>query len=165
MNVLIADLECESLKPSIIHMLGILDYTSDKFTPHIGEEEVSDGLIRLVNADLVIFHNGFGYDIPVIEKLTEGLIVLDQSKIIDTLKLSRKFFPELSKERGGSGHSLEVWGEIFDFPKGDWKKFDKFYPEMVPYCERDCRLTRKIFDFTNELAMSQGQPNMLEIAG
>lgn len=72
MSVLIADIECESLKPTTIHMVGILDYFTDTFTDYHGDD-VAEGLVRLASASQVIFYNGIGYDVPVIERLTEGI--------------------------------------------------------------------------------------------
>lgn len=154
MNILIADLECDSLKPSTIHMVGVLDYFTDEFTDYNGDEVV-DGLIRLSEADLVIFYNGKGYDIPVIERLTNGLITFRPDQIIECLDMSRKLVTM-------ENHKLKTWGEIFEFPKGDHTDFTKWSKNMSVYCERDCRLTKKVFDILNEIAIERGSTCLLE---
>lgn len=156
MSVLIADIECDSLKPTTIHMVGVLDYFTDEFIDYNGDN-VAEGLIRISEASQVIFYNGLGYDVPVIERLTEGMISLKKDRIIECLDLSRKYVTM-------KNHKLATWGELFDFPKGDHTDFSKWSPEMSIYCERDCRLTKKVFDILNELAIEKGSPNLLRYA-
>lgn len=156
MSVLIADIECDSLKPTTIHMVGVLDYFTDEFIDYNGDN-VAEGLIRIAEASQVIFYNGLGYDVPVIERLTEGMISLKKDRIIECLDLSRKYVTM-------KNHKLATWGELFDFPKGDHTDFTKWSPEMSVYCERDCRLTKKVFDILNELAIEKGSPNLLRYA-
>lgn len=153
-KILVADLECESLRPSIIHMVGILDYETDEFIDYHGAD-VSDGLLRLAKADKIIFYNGKGYDVPVISRLTDGLINLQPNQIIEVLDLSRRLVEM-------QNHKLKTWGEIFDFPKGDHTDFTKWSPNMSVYCERDCRLTKKVFDFLCLMAIEQGQGTLVE---
>ncbi len=88
-EILIADLECDSLKPSTIHMVGVLCWGTDQFTDYNGEN-VAEGLVRIAEADKVIFYNGLGYDVPVVERLTEGLVTFKRDRIIECLDLSRR---------------------------------------------------------------------------
>lgn len=154
-EILIADLECDSLKPSKIHMVGVLCWETDQFTDYNGDD-VAEGLVRISQADKVIFYNGLGYDVPVIERLTEGLVTFERPRIIECLDLSRRYVRM-------KNHKLATWGELFDFPKGDHSDFTKYSQEMSVYCERDCRLTKLVFNLLNELAMENGQPNLLNI--
>lgn len=145
--ILIADLETNSLNPSVIWVVGVLDFETDEFTSYTHPEgNVAEGLLRLLEADLVVFHNGKGYDVPVIKRLTEGLVEIPEEKIVDTLELSRKMVKM-------KNHGLEAWGEIFDLnkTKDTIPNFDCFWPQMVPYCERDCRITKKLFELILEL--------------
>lgn len=153
-SVLVADLECDSLKPSTIHMVGILDYFSDEFTSYHGDN-VADGLLAMEAADALIVYNGLGYDLPVIKKLTNGLVDIDQRKVIEVLKLSKKF-------AALENHKLKTWGNLFDFPKGDHTDFTRFSEEMKVYCERDCRLTKKVFDLLNEISIERGNRCIME---
>jgi hypothetical protein len=104
----------------------------------------------LMEADLVVGHAFKTFDAPQIKRLTDGLVDIPLDKIYDTCEMSRKLVKEMQK------HGLREWGEIFDFPKGDHSDFSKLTPAMLVYCERDVRLTRKIFDFL--LEMEQNQP-------
>lgn len=140
-EILVADLETNGLKPSRIWMVGILDYKTNEFTSYVGEDEVPIGLMRIAEAERVIGHNFRGYDKKVIEKLTDGLITLDNARIDDTVEISRSLFPTLQN------HKLATWGEIFGYPKLDFNNFDEWDPLMIPYCQRDCELNKVLYDF------------------
>lgn len=145
MNILVGDLETDGFDPSIIWVVGVLDYHTDEFVAYTGED-VAEGLMRLAAADVVIGHNFIGYDARISEKLTDGLISFDQERIADTLIMGRKLLPDMRKQK------LEVWGEILGLPKIQFNEgFDKFVPSMVPYCKRDCEVTKMVFDFLMSL--------------
>lgn len=141
---LVGDLETNAIyEPSIIHMVGIVDFATDEYTSYHGDA-VPEGLIRLSQADLVIGHNFRLYDAAQIERMTDGLIVIPKDKIIDTLDLSRSLVQDFPD------HKLSTWGDALGFPKGDHKDFSRYTPAMDIYCERDCRLTKRIFEFMVE---------------
>jgi hypothetical protein len=146
MVTLVGDLECDSLKPSTIYVVGVLDYDTDIFRAYTGDA-VSEGLMRLAEADIVIGHNFKGYDAKHIRILTEGIIDIPNDKIIDTLDLSRAAYPEWKS------HKLETWGLFLGYPKIYFKDFSKFDPKMVPYCQQDCVITKKVFDHTANLIL------------
>jgi DNA polymerase III alpha subunit (gram-positive type) len=154
-RILIGDIETNAIHmPHSIWMVGVLDWRSNEFTAYHGDNVV-DGLLRLAEADVTLGHNWRQYDVKNIERMTDRLVTFDQSKIIDTLELSRK----LCKLKD---HKLKTWGEMFGFPKGDYTDFSRFRPEMIEYCKRDCEITKMVFDFLNELAMEKGRQNLLE---
>lgn len=151
MTIIIADTETNGLRnPSVIWVLGILDYETEEYDSYTGDA-VSEGLLRLMDADLVVGHNWRKYDEVHIERLTEGLITVPDERIVDTLELSRK----LVKMKN---HGLETWGEMFNLPKikDTVPDFDSFHPAMIPYCERDVRITKLVFDLMMELAAERG---------
>lgn len=153
MSILIADIETNDLDPNIIWMVGVLDYKTDVFTSYHGDD-VAVGILRLLEADRVIFYNGLGFDVPVMERLTEGLAKFDRQKIIECLNLSRSYVSM-------ANHKLATWGEIFGFPKGDHSDFSRYSEEMRAYCERDCRLTKMIFEFLHEQHIKRGKKTLL----
>lgn len=143
-EILVADIETNGLRPDTIYMVGVLNLETEEYTAYIGDE-VPLGLMRLAEAECVIGHNFIGYDAPVIENLTDGLIKIDKEKIIDTCDLSRRLFPLLPS------HKLKVWGEIFGDEKIEYDKgFHRYHPDMVPYLEQDVRLTTRLFRFLSE---------------
>jgi hypothetical protein len=157
MNILVGDIETNEIhNPSELWMVGVLDYFTDEFTAYHGDD-VPEGLLRLAEADVVIGHNFKGYDAKNIERMTNYLVKFDRDRIIDTLDLSKA-------NARLDNHKLKTWGEMFGYPKGDWTDFSRWDPGMIPYCERDCRLTKKVFDFLNELAVERGAVCLLENA-
>lgn len=149
MSILIADIETDGFNPSVIWVLGVLDWETDEYTSYTGDD-IPEGLMRLVEADLVVGHNFVGFDAVQIEKLTGGLVKIETDNIYDTLLEARKLIKM-------KNHKLSEWGEIFGFPKGDHKDFSRLSPEMLVYCERDVRLTRKVFDFLLEIESAKNK--------
>lgn len=143
-DVIIGDIETNAIhQPSKIHMVGIVDFYTDEYTSYHGET-LEDGLIRLAEAELVIGHNFRLYDAANIARMTGGLVTIEPTRIIDTLDLSRALVPELPD------HKLRTWGQALGFPKLDHDDFERYTPLMDEYCQRDCRLNKRIFEFMLE---------------
>lgn len=141
MDIIVADLETNGFKPNVIHVVGVLDLATDEFIAYTGDD-VPEGLLRIQRADRIIGHHFRGYDKVQIERLTEGLILLPDEKIDDTLEIARALFPEMEN------HKLKTWGEILGSHKIEYEGgFDEFDPRMVPYCEQDCRLNKILYEF------------------
>lgn len=137
---LLFDIECNGFKPSTIWMIGVIDLATDAFTAYVGDD-VALGIARLAEADCLVGHYIKGFDIPVIERLTDGAVQFAQDRLIDTVELSRALFPSLEN------HKLKTWGEILGVPKMEFTDFDRFDPRMVDYCERDCRTNQALYEF------------------
>jgi len=136
---LIFDIETDGLDANVIWCIVCQDIETSKvykFPP----EKIKEGLALLESASCLIGHNIIGFDIPVLEKLTE--VDLKDIPVIDTLVLSRLFNPV----RDG-GHSLEVWGNKLQYPKLDFKEFESYTPEMLEYCTNDVRLNSAVYDY------------------
>jgi DNA polymerase elongation subunit (family B) len=77
----------------------------------------------LDQADIVVAHNGLGFDLPRIKSrlLVHGIKPPSPVKVIDTLKVARAEF-------GFSGNSLEYLSEVLDLrtQKGNHSKFAGF---------------------------------------
>lgn len=139
MKILVADLETNGLNPNIIWVAGILDYLTDDFTAYTGED-IAEAVIRIADADLVIGHNFIAYDNVVLNDLAG--VNADEDRVFDTLLEGRKLLPSMACQK------LKEWGDIFGYPKIDYTGgFEEFNPKMIPYCERDCRLTKRVFEF------------------
>ena len=122
------------------------------------KQNLDSGIEQLRNADVLIGHNILGYDIPMIKELYDFDY---QGQVIDTLVLSRLFYPHiknrdherrpigLPQKRYGS-HSLEAWGYRLKCFKGDFSKhegaFETYNPEMLSYCIQDTEVTLKLYE-------------------
>ncbi len=128
------DAETNGLKPSKVWVVVTMqdEVLSEHYTP--------ESLRKALDNDaLVIGHNLFGYDIPVLKRLWD--IDIDSSRVKDTLVMSRLADPQRDK-----GNSLRSWGERLNFPKGDHSDWSCLSDEMVTYCKRDVELTAAVYD-------------------
>ena len=122
------------------------------------KENLDIGIEQLRTADVLVGHNIASYDIPLIQELYD---FTPQGQVIDTLVLSRLFYPHISDrdfERRPIGmpqrlygrHSLEAWGHRLKCFKGDYGKhdgaWDKYTPEMLDYCIQDTEVTLKLYE-------------------
>ena len=116
-------------------------------------QSVKMGIQTLLDADVLVGHNIAGYDIPLIREAYDFDF---KGKVIDTLVLSRLFYPHVMDrdyeirplgmpDRLYGRHSLEAWGHRLKCFKGDFAKQDgaweTYTPEMLDYCVQDTQVT------------------------
>ena len=149
---LVFDVETDDLKATKIHCIVAIDEHDNiyKFKP----DEINKGVKFLSEADTLIGHNIVGFDIPVIEKLTDTK--LSPNKIIDTLLLSR-----LLKPNREGGHSLETWGYRIGFHKSQQPDFLNYSDEMMNYCIKDVQLNKMLFNTLREEAKGFSKESIL----
>ena len=102
------------------------------------EQDFKDYVARKAPVTFV-FHNGIGFDVPVVERLWG--FTFDRSMVTDTLILSRLADPSRS-----GGHSLRNWGNTLGFAKGDHNDWSQLTTEMIDYCLRDVELTEAVYN-------------------
>ena len=160
MTTLLFDLESTGLlrRGSQLHCIVARDVNGDEtFVYDRVKDNFEIGVQQLREADVLIGHNIAGYDIPLIKELYD---FEPQAEIIDTLVLSRLFYPHIADrdfERRPIGmpqrlygrHSLEAWGHRLKCFKGDFGKhdgaWDVYTPEMLDYCIQDTEVTLKLY--------------------
>lgn len=120
MRVFFSDIETNNFyhDVSTFHCAWIIDCATGKrkgFRPH----ELKEYIATLMKADVVVYHNGIDYDLPVLAKLLGKDL---KFKVFDTLVLSRILDPD---KKGG--HSLKAWGHRLGVLKGEFgtKKSDE----------------------------------------
>ena len=105
-------LDCET---TMDHQTIHLCVTQDVDTNEVRIWKTPDGLWDyLKQADLIIAHNGIGFDFPILNKLWKTKIGLRQA--YDTLVVSRLLEP--TRE---NGHNLDAWGKTLGVAKLDYK--------------------------------------------
>ena len=159
---LLFDLESTGLlrRGSRVHCIVVRDGLTGDTTvfDHQPERALIQGVKQLEQADLLIGHNIIGYDIPLLKEQYE---FNPQGEVLDTLVLSRLFYPHVADrdfERRPMGmpqrlygrHSLEAWGYRLKCFKGDFGKSDSndwstYTPEMLDYCIQDTEVTIKLY--------------------
>lgn len=151
MSIYSCDIEANGLldEATKLHCLSVR--TDDENYTYCG------GLVRrffdmLEDSDTLVWHNGFGYDLPLLVKL--GVIkdftpttvtLLDGTvknvQLIDSLALSREFHPDKL-----TGHGLEAWSKQLGTHKpeiNDWHNLP--IEEYISRCENDVITTEKVF--------------------
>ena len=132
------DIETNGLDPDTIWCIVAQDVDTKEIVTFTKPkpEEFNDWVYT--NVVTLIFHNGYGFDVPVLAKLfdTDFSVI----KVEDTQLLS--YYEQPQRE---GGHSLASWGERLGFPKGDHSDWSKFSDEMLTYCIRDVEVTTKLW--------------------
>ncbi len=138
MRTFSCDIETDGLDPSVVWCIAVQDVDSGQVITFSG---TTLGLFKPwmeSEVDCLVFHNGIGYDVPVLTRLCG--IDFSGVQIEDTLVMS-----QLDKPRRDGGHSLASWGERLGFDKGDHEDWSKFSEEMLTYCIRDTEITTKLY--------------------
>jgi len=105
------------------------------------EEEKQRFIDYCTDVETYVFHNGIGFDAPVINKLL-GETVIDLHKVLDTLIVSRLVDYTLD----GKGHSLKAWGRRLGDHKLDFNDFSALTEEMIFYCHQDVSVTVLLYN-------------------
>jgi DNA polymerase I-like protein with 3'-5' exonuclease and polymerase domains len=159
MKQIVFDIEANGLDPDTVWCIIAYEREAKEYIEWSKEDlHLFKDWIKEQDELEVIGHNIIGYDIPVLERLLD--VDFSKCKVTDTLVMSRLAQP--SRE---GGHSLENWGQLLGFPKGEHNDWDNFSQDMVEYCQQDVRvnelvyqrLLRDLRDFGAESLMLEGQ--------
>jgi DNA polymerase-1 len=89
---------------------------------------------------IVVAHNGLSFDFPVLAKLWNVRLKMENMR--DTLVLSMMDNPA----REG-GHSLKSWGERLGSAKIEFNDFSQYTEEMMEYCKQDVKLCSQVYNY------------------
>lgn len=145
--------------PDKVHLIVAQDYERKKthvFGPD--EDSLREGVDFLERSHTVVFHNGIGFDVPVLKK-QYGLKRKHDRHFIDSLVLCQLFYSNVKEEEDfrlfekteklpdghplkftgkliGS-HSLEAWGLRLKNPvkKGNYGKTSDVFPDFDPWAQ------------------------------
>lgn len=158
----IFDIESDGLLDRItkVHILCITEFETGlkfKFLQH----EIEKGLKLLQDADMVVAHNGLGFDIPALFKLYPWFEI--NGKIRDSLVMTRVMFSHQKEldfrlhERGVlpsefiGKHSLDSWGYRIGKYKGDYSKKKLAEAKVLGITDEDELLDYVWGTYTEEL--------------
>ena len=139
MKKYVIDIEANGLRPDTVWCICIHDLETDEGTSWV--DTALNDFPKWVEDNKpieLIGHNIIGYDIPVLEKLLK--VDFSDCKITDTLVMSRLESP--SRE---GGHSLDNWGVLLNYPKGEHDDWTVFSYDMLSYCIRDTKLNVQVY--------------------
>mgnify|MGYP003132286047 CR=1 FL=1 len=161
-QTLLFDIESTGLlrRGSQIHCIVTRDINNPddiQVYDHREDQTLCHGIEVLNRVDALVGHNIIGYDVPLIKEAYDFDF---QGQLVDTLVLSRLFYPDLKDrdhrrqpagmpKRLYASHSLEAWGHRLKCFKGDYGKhdgaWDTYTPEMLDYCIQDTMVTFKVY--------------------
>jgi len=159
MKQIVFDIEANGLNPDKVWCIIAYERGAKEYITWSGDDLVCfKDWIKEQGELEVIGHNIIGYDIPVLEQLLN--VDFSKCKVTDTLVMSRLAQP--SRE---GGHSLENWGQLLGFPKGEHNDWDNFSQDMVEYCRQDVRVNELVYQrllrdldgFGNQSIVLEGQ--------
>jgi DNA polymerase-1 len=109
-----------------------------KFNPR----QIYQLLEYLDTFDVLIAHNGIGYDFPLLRKLHHWQF---KGKVVDTLIMSRllnpnRILPYHCLNRTAGPHSLEAWGYRVGRGKPEHNDWENYTPEMLHRCTEDTEI-------------------------
>lgn len=114
---------------------------------------VSDGIKGLSLASGVIAHNGANFDIPFIEKMTDGMNLQHLEKFFydgymyDTMLASQTLFPTRNR------HSLESWYPDTKVHNEEWGELTQ---NIIDRCITDVQMTEALYTTTMGEAVTVG---------
>ena len=162
MTTLVFDVETNGFLEELDTMwcIGIADITDGVvkvYTDHSDKYDgtIAEGLARLSAAERIVAHNGLGFDHFAIEKLYPG--TLKRAQMYDTIVAGALVEPDQRS------HAIAAYGQRWDFPKGDFKEFDRFSDEMVTYMVRDVDINVKVYHYVTDLVAKQKCERALDI--
>jgi len=107
------------------------------------EHQIKDLVEYLKQFDVIVGHNIFGYDFPVMRRL-HGMA--RPKCIVDTLVISKLMYPDINNHPLGD-NSLESWGKYLKFPKMEYTQgWESYNDTMGTYCKQDTRLGEAIYN-------------------
>lgn len=160
-RVVCGDLEADGLLGSVTQVwCGVFKDIKSKAVFRFTPSEIPQMLRFLDTVDVLIIHNGVGYDMPVLRKLYDYRF---KGVLVDTLLMSRlqdenrrmPYGCPTTKPNGKriGPHSIEAWGYRVGRGKVEHEDWSQFSPEMLHRCEEDV----EILHLTYNALMEEGR--------
>lgn len=129
----VCDLETDGLDATRVWCFSALNIANPDERIFFGQDEVHLIPQFVEDAHLCVFHNGLGFDVPVLERLYH--IHIPRSKIRDTLVMSR--LADSTRSGHKKPHSIEAWAIRFGLHKQEHEDWSRYTPEMGERCKSD----------------------------
>lgn len=115
-----------------------------QFRPH----QIKELLKELESYDVLIAHNGLGYDFPLLKKLYNWEY---KGKIVDSLIMSRllnpkRLLPPHCPNKKIGPHSIEAWGYRVGRGKPEHNDWENFSEDMMHRCSEDTEILELVYD-------------------
>lgn len=163
MRIAFGDLEANGLLPTVTKLhCGVFKERGQEAIK-FGPGDVKKMLEYLDTVDVLIMHNGLGYDLPLLEKLY-GYVF--KGKVVDTLIMSRllkpkRLLPFNCPDKKIGPHSIAAWGYRVGRGKPEHNDWEVFSPEMLHRCSEDVEILILVYDALMEESKGRGWRNAL----
>lgn len=162
MTTYVFDCETNGLLDELdrVHSLVLKDVETGEIVScahHPDYRPIEDGVRMLMDADLIIAHNGIGFDVPALTKVYPWFTIAP-AKVRDTLVISRLIWTNLKDEdfakvkkgkfpaKLAGRQSLESWGHRLGEYKGDYQGgWEHWSAEMQDYCVQDVEVLERLW--------------------
>jgi DNA polymerase-1 len=149
MHISVADLEANGLLPeATVVWCGVFKNIKTNEVTRFEPTQIRQMLRFMDTIDVLIMHNGLGYDWPLLKKLHNYEYT---GKKVDTLIMSRLQSPNRPRPWGLKGkagpHSVEAWGYRFGRAKPEHEDWSQYSPEMLHRCSEDVEIQHLIYKF------------------
>jgi len=128
---------------SVVHVVVTKNIDTQDVRVWTGADLSTPLLTYLGQAELLIGHNLYGFDLECLERM---LGYTGKAKIYDSLIVSKLMYPDLRNHPLG-GNSLEMWGKYLGCEKinyqGTWSELTQ---EMIDYCVQDVHVANQIYN-------------------
>ena len=131
-------------KATCVHCCVVKELNGEirKFWPWPGADYVKQMLDYLNSFDVLIAHNGIGYDFPLLRKLYGWEF---KGKRVDTLIMSRllnpkRIVPFNCPDKKIGPHSLAAWGYRVGRGKPEHNDWENFSEAMLHRCTEDVEI-------------------------
>lgn len=148
MRVVVGDLEANGFLHVATHVhCGVFKDLLTKQIWKFKPDQIQEMLTFLDTVDVLIMHNGLGYDLPLLKKLY-GYVY--KGKKVDTLVMSRLLNPKRLRPFNCPNtkcgpHSLEAWGYRVGRGKVEHEDWETYTPEMLHRCAEDVEITDLVY--------------------
>ncbi len=148
MRICVGDLEADGLIPTATRVwCGVFKNVETKEVVKFRPHEIKEMLAFMDTIDVLIMHNGLGYDWPLLEKLY-GFKFKGQK--VDTLIMSRlldpkRIVPFNCPNKKAGPHSVEAWGYRVGRGKPEHNDWSQFSEDMLHRCSEDVEIQLLIF--------------------
>ena len=148
MKVCIADLEADNLlEGATVIWCGVFKDINTNEVVKFKPDQIPAMLSFMDTIDVLIMHNGIGYDWPLLKKLHGYEFT---GKKVDTLIMSRLQEPNRPRPYGMKGkagpHSVEAWGYRFGHHKPEHEDWSQFSDEMLHRCSEDVEIQHRVYN-------------------
>lgn len=149
MKVCVADFEANNLLPKVTKVhCGVFKDIATKEVVKFRPDEMEAMKEYMDSIDVMIVHNGFGYDWPMLKKV---LGYTYPGKKVDSLVMSRLLNPKRQvpfncPDKKTGPHSIKAWGYRVGRGKPDHDDWEQFSEAMLHRCAEDTEILELVYE-------------------